>query len=55
MVYLSGPITGVGDYLERFKKAEKVAEREGFTVVNPAYIFEPFASSNASHEAFLTA
>ena len=37
-VYLSGPITGTEDYMERFAKAEKQLTEEGFSVVNPAKV-----------------
>lgn len=37
-VYISGPITGTDDYLERFHKAEEFLERQGYTVINPAKI-----------------
>lgn len=37
--YISGPITGIADYMERFANVEyDVAERYGFSVVNPARI-----------------
>ena len=37
-VYISGPITGIDDYMERFDKAQMKLEEEGFTVVNPALV-----------------
>lgn len=37
-VYLSGPITGTGDYMMRFSEAEKELERRGYSVINPAKI-----------------
>lgn len=37
-VYISGPITGVQDYMEKFEAAEKELIEKGFTVVNPAKI-----------------
>jgi hypothetical protein len=37
-VYISGPITGTTDYMERFKKAQEYLESKGYTVVNPALI-----------------
>ena len=37
-VYISGPITGVPDYMENFEKAEKELIEKGFAVVNPAKI-----------------
>lgn len=39
VVYLSGPISGTDDYMERFEKAEKeVVEATGCGVVNPAKV-----------------
>lgn len=37
-VYISGPITGVPDYMEKFEKAEKELTEKGLAVVNPAKI-----------------
>ena len=37
-VYISGPITGVSDYMEKFELAEKELIEKGFAVVNPAKI-----------------
>lgn len=37
-VYISGPITGVSDYMEKFEAAEKELKKKGYTVVNPAKI-----------------
>ena len=37
-VYISGPITGTDDYLERFQEAEKYLTGRGYTVINPAKV-----------------
>lgn len=37
-VYISGPITGTIDYMERFAEAQKELEAKGYEVVNPALI-----------------
>lgn len=37
-IYISGPITGTNDYMERFAKAQKYLESKGFSVVNPALV-----------------
>ncbi len=37
-IYLSGPITGTDDYMERFAKAQKKLEEEGYSVINPALV-----------------
>lgn len=35
-VYISGPITGVDDYLEKFNAAEEYLKSNGHEVINPA-------------------
>lgn len=37
-VYISGPITGTTDYMERFAMAERELTDAGHTVVNPARV-----------------
>ena len=37
-IYISGPITGTDDYMERFAKAESILTEAGFSVVNPAKV-----------------
>lgn len=37
-IYISGPITGTDDYMERFDRAEKMLTEAGFSVVNPAKV-----------------
>lgn len=37
-LYISGPITGTEDYMERFAAAQKKLEDEGWSVVNPALV-----------------
>lgn len=37
-VYISGPVTGTSDYMERFNKAETELQMSGFSVVNPAKV-----------------
>ena len=37
-IYISGPITGTDDYMERFAKAEKELTEQGYSVVNPAKV-----------------
>lgn len=37
-VYISGPITGTDDYMERFAEAEEMLESEGYSVINPAKV-----------------
>ena len=37
-IYISGPITGTPDYMERFEKAEKELTENGYSVINPAKV-----------------
>lgn len=37
-VYISGAITGVDDYMERFAEAERCLTKLGYSVFNPAKI-----------------
>lgn len=37
-IYISGPITGTDDYMERFAYAEKVLTERGNMVYNPAKV-----------------
>ncbi len=37
-IYISGAITGTDDYMERFAKAQKELEEQGYYVINPALI-----------------
>ncbi len=37
-IYISGAITGTVNYMERFAEAEKLLEKKGYTVINPAKI-----------------
>ncbi len=37
-VYLSGPVTGTDDYLDRFAEGERLWSERGFIVINPAKI-----------------
>ena len=35
-IYISGPITGTDDYMERFQAADDRIRAKGYTAVNPA-------------------
>ena len=37
-IYISGPITGTDDYMERFQEVERRLTAEGHTVFNPASV-----------------
>lgn len=36
--YISGPITGTDDYMERFARAEEYLKSKGYEVINPAKV-----------------
>lgn len=44
-VYISGPITGTDDYMERFAKAEYDLRQKGYEVINPAAVNENLPAS----------
>lgn len=37
-IYISGGITGIPDYMERFAKAQEKLEKQGYSVINPALV-----------------
>lgn len=37
-IYISGAITGTDDFMERFAKAQKELESQGYSVINPALV-----------------
>lgn len=37
-IYISGAITGTDDFMERFGKAQKELENQGYSVINPALV-----------------
>lgn len=37
-VYISGPISGTNDYMQRFENAEIKLLLDGYTVINPALV-----------------
>ena len=37
-IYISGPITGTDDFMERFAEVEEKLIKEGFSVMNPASV-----------------
>lgn len=41
-IYISGPISGTADYLERFKKVQEILTAEGYRVINPANLHTVF-------------
>ncbi len=49
-VYISGPITGTEDYIERFDDAEKRFLDGGYIVLNPVRINKHMIKHGASYE-----
>lgn len=50
-IYLSGPITGVANYRENFRRAKEALTRDGYTqIINPAELCEVLPESIASWE-----
>lgn len=41
-VYISGPITGVEDYNDKFSKAAEFLSKKGYDVINPTVIDDIF-------------
>ena len=37
-IYISGAITGTDDFMERFARAQKELESQGYSVINPALV-----------------
>lgn len=37
-IYISGAISGTDDFMERFTKAQKELESQGYSVINPALV-----------------
>lgn len=37
-IYISGPITGIDNYMERFEEVEKEMMAAGYIVINPAKV-----------------
>ena len=53
-VYISGPITGTTDYMERFAKAQKFLESQGIFegVINPALV-NSHLPKNTSYDEYM--
>lgn len=51
-LYLSGPITGVDDYFERFQRAFLALEEAGYNVINPAQLYQVMPD-DATYEEYM--
>lgn len=49
-IYISGPITGIEDYMKNFDKAEKELKSVGFSVVNPAKVLSQMPADTGYEE-----
>lgn len=52
-IYISGPVTGTEDYMERFAAVEKEMEAEGYDVINPAKINKHLPAPATSYEEYM--
>lgn len=52
-VYISGPITGIEDYMKNFNKAEKELKSVGYSVVNPAKVLSQMPADTTSYEEYM--
>ena len=52
-VYLSGPITGTNDYMEKFAQAEAALTAAGYAVINPARICQPLMDAAFTWQEYL--
>lgn len=51
-IYISGPITGTSDYMERFARAERKLSSLGYTVINPVRVNAQLPK-NTTHEEYM--
>ncbi len=53
LIYISGPITGTLDYMERFVWAEGQLKAKGYDVINPAAISSMFPEGRLTHRQYM--
>lgn len=51
-IYISGAITGTNDFIERFAKAQKELETQGYAVMNPAHA-NSYMPDDATYEEYM--
>ncbi len=51
-IYISGPVTGTEDYLERFGAAEEELKKAGYSVINPAKI-NSFLPADTTYKQYM--
>lgn len=52
-IYISGRITGTDDFMERFTKAQKELEKQGYSVINPAAVNSAMPN-DTTYEEYMT-
>ncbi len=52
-VFISGGITGVSDYMERFRAAEEQLKRKGYKVINPTVVSKYLLDADADWNDFM--
>ena len=52
-IYISGPITGTDDYMERFEAAEKMLTEAGLSVVNPAKVSAQLPKDTTTYSEYM--
>lgn len=54
LIFISGPITGIKDYKDKFNEAEKYLQNNGFVnIINPAKVAEALPVDAIKYEDFL--
>lgn len=51
--YISGPITGTENYIERFAEAEKKLSKEFFSVINPAKVNAQLPENDTTYKEYM--
>lgn len=54
-IYISGPITGIKNYIETFMAAEEKLSKKGYTVINPAKVLANMPEDTTWSEYMLLA
>ena len=52
-IYISGPITGVPDFKERFAEVEEMYRQKGFYVISPAKLNEILPEEGTTWEEYM--
>lgn len=52
-IYISGAITGINNYMERFNMAEEQLKSQGFSVINPARVNAALPEDTTTYEEYM--